>query len=85
MLSWLRRASACALLLLPLACGDGLSSEEAAEVCSSELEAAERATQCEQTLFMDACMACYEECDSCAAVYTVCPPTFSCADNDPSQ
>lgn len=85
MMSWREGVLVGGLLCLSLGCGNGLSTEEAAEVCDEQLAGASGSAQCDQEDFRNDCIACFEACDSCAAVFTACPPTFSCPDDDQSE
>lgn len=69
------KLAALVSLSLTLACGDGLSSEDAAVEC----DAIRAAEDCVNDSSYAQCLACMEECgDSCGVVNTACPTLFVC-------
>lgn len=64
-----------AIALLVGACGNGLSTQEAYEICESEQS---RNPSIDDVSFAD-CVACYEDCGDCIVQDTA-PATFACPD-----
>lgn len=62
--------------LLVGACGGGLSTQEAYEICESEQS---RNPAIDEVAFA-ACVACYEDCSDCIVQNTA-PATFACPDD----
>jgi hypothetical protein len=69
------RAALTLLLLLPLGCGTGESTEEATDNCQRQRQAQ---ASCFDDAAFDSCVSCREECGRDCITAESCPLQFSC-------